>query len=537
MNRHATIIVAGVLLLITGARAAQIINYNGQLYESGAAVNGTRVFYFEMRTNNVVTWRSDSFVTQAVEYGYFTARLGDPAQMTPLPPGLFDEGADVYLRVAVGTTPATTNALSPDARIGNTGYSIDADKLSGLPAAQYRRLWTNVVIVAPGGRDGGGDFSTLAAAIADANARATANDPYTVLLLPGTYGGPGVTMPGANVHIAGLDRDNCIITSTLTINQNTLVQNLTFTLASGYGINIQGGAPTLQHIKINGGTRAIYAQSGSGATLCDIEAYDGSGPALYDEIGCLLDGLRVTNRMAFVLNLSATTGIYKNIRHESTAGGVGNINNGASALIRSLKGTGTLTVNWGNNVRLRDVRIACNLTCVDIVQIQSLFELHDGDLQSSGSSAAQVNMNGFDGPVRFDDVRFATVEQSALNLQLASQVTLKECDLYVAGTGNGINCDALSELYVQTSRIRTLGFGIFNAPADTWVYDTTIRSGMASMQGTLGTPPRIADCRLNTDTQPMQTTPWNAFGNPGAGNPEDANGNIVAPMMGTPVTP
>jgi len=537
MKRYTPLMLAGLLMLGSGPAAARIINYNGQLYESGAAVNGPRVFYFELNTNGVAVWQSGSFVTQTVEYGYFTARLGDPAQMAVLPDALFDEGADTYLRVFAGTTPATTNRLSPDARIGNTGYSIDADKLGGLPAAQYQRVWTNVVIVAPGGREGGGDFATVAAAIANANTRATAINPYTVLILPGTYAGPGATTPGANVHIAGLDRDNCIITSTLTINQNTLVQNLTFALTAGVGIDIQGGSPMIQHIKIFGGTRGILAQNGQEPTVCDVEAYDGSGPALYDYVGCLVDGLRVTNRLAFEIDGSTATGMYKNIRHTATLLGVGNINNGASALIRSLKGTGTLTVNLGGNVRLRDVNLKTRNVCISIGQIQTIFELYDGDLDSSLNDAVYISMNGANGPVRFDDVRFAVVEGNAVNLLLASLVTFKECDIYVSGTGNGINCGGLNDLYVQSSRIRTLGYGIFNAPADTWVYDTTIRSGMASIQGTVGTPPRIADCRLNTDTSPFQFTPWNAFGAPGAGNPEDANGNIVAPAMGTPMTP
>lgn len=536
MKRLLWKLIAASVLLGFSASAARIINYNGQFYESGTAVSGQRVFYFELLTNGVTAWRSGSFVTQTVECGYFTARLGDPGQMTPLPECLFSEGPDVYLRVWAGTSPAATNLLSPDTRLLNTAYSIDADKLSGLPAAHYQRLWTNVVVVAPGGRAGGGDFDNLTSAILSANARATAMNPYTVLILPGTYAGPGAAVPNANVHIAGLDRDNCIITSALTLNQNTLVENVSFSLTAGYGIHIQGGAPTIHNVKIIGGTRGIYAQTGMGATIVDVEAYDGTGPALYDEIGCVVDGLRVTNRMAFVINLSTTTGIYKNVRHQATTGGFGNINNGASALLRSLQGTGTLTINNGNWIRMRDVRIACMAACIDIVQIQTGFELYDGELASSGSNPFYVHINGVAGPIQCDDVRFISAEQDALNLQMASSVTLKECDIYVAGLGSGIACTALDDLYVQGCRIRCLNFGIQNTPMNTWVYDTTIRSSAPSIQGVAGAP-RIADSRLNTDTQPIQATPWNAFGAPGVGNPEDNNGNIVAPAAGTPVTP
>ena len=69
------------------------------------------------------------------------------------------------------------------------------------------------------------------------------------------------------------------------------------------------------------------------------------------------------------------------------------------------------------------------------------------------------------------------------------------------------------------------------APVD-WA--TLIRS----TTGMPGVSPRIADTRLETETSPSQNPGnWNAFGAPGAGNPEDANGNIVAPVAGAPLTP
>ncbi len=93
-----------------------------------------------------------------------------------------------------------------------------------------------------------------------------------------------------------------------------------------------------------------------------------------------------------------------------------------------------------------------------------------------------------------------------------------------------------------------MGYPIFkaNQATELWVYDSTLHTaggGLPSINcpNSGGNLPRIADCRLESDTNPSQGAPanWNLFGPSGGvpGNPEDNNGNIVAPTFGVPVTP
>lgn len=522
------------------------LSYNGMLYENGNQINGDYVFKFSIITNSAVAWTSGNTVSQTVEYGYFTTELGDTSIMNEIPEELIVSPEQLYLRIEVAPEGSALSQLSPDRRLTVPGYSINADNLTGVPANRFMRLWTNVIIVAPGGRDGGGNTDNLAAAITMANARATATDPYTILLLPGSYSSPAVpAAPGAYVHIVGTDRDNCIIQETVTLAQNTHFESLTVIPQPGMnGIQINGGHPYINNVKIEGGSYGIFVNFGARADIHNVEIISGVGTvnaAVWDEGGARIDGLRVYDREAFIIDTIQNAN-YKNIYHESGgATDVGTIQVAGGGFIRSLVSDSRLNVQSCTQLRLRDIDIDTGLVALNIAGVGESVEVYDSRFESTGSSPIVINYDG-SGIARFDDVHVLAAEDVGINISMSFLTSIKDCDIYVTGAQPGIFCGTMAlDLYIQTTRIRAGATCIFLDPAVTelWLYDATLRSTLGAPTITGGVRPRIADSRLETDTNPTQIAPanWNAFGPPGLGNPEDSNGNIVAPMSGTPLTP
>ena len=542
------IFLAAFLVSFSFANPSEV-TYHGQLRNAGTVQNGNHVFYFKILTNSAVAWESGCLVTQNVEYGYFNVTLGDSSIMNALPSTLFDSSQDLYLRTYVAALGNTTNLLAPDVKINNQGYSVDSDRLGGINAIKYMRLWTNVVIVAPGGRAGGGDFSSIDAAIIYANAHDSIGDPYTVFILPGTYTEAAITTPDAYVSIVGLSRDGCILNGNVKIQNDNLIENLTIKPALANGIDITGGNPTINNVVINGGNYGIMIGAGAGgATIHNVAAYNGTGAAIFDECGAIIDGLTVTNREAFIIDTTQDAR-YNNIYHSSPSGNAGTIQVAGGGIINSLKSNQKIDIISCGSVRFRNLDIVTAGTAMQIGQVGSVVEVYDAYLESMYTIVVTINYDG-NGKVRFDDVHFKSVEANAIDIQSASSgtITFKDCDILVLGTANGINCAiSVDKVYVQCCRIRSLNPCIqkVSITTDLWVYDTTLYTPTANSilctMGGGGNFPRIADTRLETDTNPSQAGPanWNAFGPSGGvpGNPEDNNGNIVAPASGTPVTP
>jgi len=520
------------------------------LYENGNQINGDYVFKFSIITNSAVAWTSGNTVSQKVVYGYFTTELGDTSIMNEIPQELIASTEQLYLRIEVAPEGSALSQLSPDRKLTVPGYSINADRLGNIPAKRFMRLWTNVIIVAPGGRDGGGNTDNLASAIAIANVRATPTDPYTILLLPGSYSSPFIpAAPAANVHIVGTDRDNCIIQETVTLSQDTHFENLTVIPQPGMnGIDINGGHPYINNVKIEGGSYGIFVNFGARADIHNVEVVSGSGTvnaAVWDEGGARIDGLRVYDRAAFVIDDTQNAN-YKNIYHEGpTINDVGTVQANGGGFIRSLVSDSRLNIQSCSKLRLRDIDIDTDLVALNIVGVGTSVEIYDSRFESSGSTPVVIDYDGA-GIVRFDDVHVLAAEDVGINISSSALTSIKDSDIRVTGAQPGILCGTMAlDLYIQTTRIRAGATCISLDPIVTelWLYDATLRSTLGtatitSLTGMAGQSPRIADSRLETETNPTQSpASWNAFGMPGSGAPEDNNGNIVAPMTGVPLTP
>lgn len=559
-NKSTCVALLITLLVAAGARAALplYMPYQGQLSTNGVLVTATQVFSFAMYTNSAVAWQSGASVTTLVERGFFSVTLGRAPQ-TALAPALFDGANEVYLEVAVGPLGAALTTLAPQKKIISAAYAADSDRLDGLRGSAYMKRWTNVVVVGPGGRAGGADTNTLAAGIALAGGKATAQQPYAVLLLPGSYAG---AMSTANVAIVGLARDACVITSTLAIAHSIGLQNFAVKCDNAKpGIDISTCSPYLNNLRIDGGSYGVRMLGLGKPTLVNLDVYGTVNAALRDEMGALVDGLRVHGRAAFDV-VSADAIDYNNIVAVGEPNLLGAITDTDGA-ITALRGTHTLNIQSTTNLLLQDLDIVSARTgsAVRIGDVGTELQVKDAVLVSMAATGVTIS-NTAGGTVRFNDVRLTAPENyKVMDIAVMARVDLKECELYTSREGGsaGVWVSTGDYLYVQSCWITAGGAGIALAASNTqaYVYDTTILTGTASgplnaaiigpgAGGFLGTsvtgmPPRIADTRLETDTKPSQNAGvpgWNAFGANGAvGGQEDLNGNIVAPGAGTPVAP
>lgn len=536
-----------------------IITYQGQLYTNNFPLTATQEFSFAMITNGATAWQSGSTVTSTVENGMFSVNLGDTNIMNPLPAAIFDSTEDVYLRVSVGNVGGALTVLSPDKKITSAGYVFDSGRLAGLLPAAYMRTFENVIIVGRGGREGGADTNTLAAGIAVAGALANPVTPYTVLLLPGTYAGYVTTI--SSVNIVGLARDACIITGKFTVTDDVMLQNLTFRNSDNEeGLIVQTNSLYLDNVKIHGGLYGLDVEKdATDVTVHNVDISGRTNSAVRDACGIIIDGMRVDSRAAFTINTTNEIN-YNNILCKNEPGLSGKINVSANGTIRAFVASKKLEINRCGNLEIKNIDIDCSVQseALSIATVDNKLEISDGLLKGYNTDAVIISnaTDDINKKIIFNDVRMETDgDNSVIRILTAPYVIVKDCELStdLTGFGSDIFCETGQFVYVQTSWLRGGVNCITLKAPDTqlFVYDSTLLNGTtfptaAAIQGyisgaTTGAPPRIADCRFETDTNPSQNTGapgWNAFGANGAvGFQEDSNGNIVAPASGTPVSP
>lgn len=552
--KRTSLLVAGVALVCLAqlgfAALPLILPYQGQLATNGILITATQIFSFAMYTNSAVAWQSGATVTTLVERGFFSVALG-AAPQTAIPAGLFDGVNDVYLEVLVGAPGSALTTLSPRKKIVSAAAAVDSGRLAGLGGSSYMKRWTNVVVVGPGGRAGGADTDTLAAGIELAARTASPANPCAVLLLPGTY---SAAVSTADVSIVGVARDACIITNSLTILDTIEVRDVHIAVSGTTRpcIEIRDSSPYLNNVKVSGGLYGVLVRGMARPTLVNIEAYGMTNAAVRDESGATIDGLRVFNRAAFEVD-GAMSFSYNNIMAFNEKVQLGRVKN-ADGAIRGLRGTQQLEVDKINRLLLQDVDIVCARTgsALRVGDVMHTLEVKDAYLAPLGSACVVIS-NADVGSIRFNDARLAGGDAApCVAIEQAPRVDFKECEIAapVIGSSVGIYSATGDYIYIQNCWITAGLAGMLLTASNTaaYVYDTTIRTGTGAsaaairhMLGSTSVPPRIADCRFETDTVPTQgagTPGWNAFGGAGAvGGQEDQNGNIVAPAGGRPVSP
>ncbi len=211
-------------------------------------------------------------------------------------------------------------------------------------------------------------------------------------------------------------------------------------------------------------------------------------------------------------------------------------------------------------LQIRDIDIECTKRskALNIGTVQKELEIFDGHLASFQDIAVVISNASIDTEIEinFNDVRMESPTGiDVMQIITAPYIGIKDCELSTDLVGgNSINSLTGKYIYVQTSWLRGTQNIVLNSPdTELFVYDSTLLNasatpGMFTIQGYIsgsgavtGLAPRIADCRLETDTLPSQNAGvpgWNAFQANGAvGGQEDSNGNIVQPSTGTPVSP
>jgi hypothetical protein len=462
---------------------------------------------------------------------------------------------------------ASLTTLGPRTNLTGAAYVFNAPRMGGLPAAAYQRTWTNVVVVGRGGPADGVDTNTLAGGLALAGGKATALNPYTVLLLPGVYAG-GVQSTNY-VDIIGVARASCTITGALTILHSILVENVAFDVDASHSqaIKVDGGRPTLCNLLITAGSDGVVINpSANGAQLLNIETVAG-GWAVRDQRGALIDGLRAVGNG--VMAVSMTSGginvDYKNIAQQGgqyvlqAAMGMGAVNGD----VRHVTAEGGIALQRAGVLLLRDLVVEVNVGGNAALQINGIdTRVTVADARLRGPVGVQYGQSGMalppiTGQSVFDDVEIVSLGSLSAALMAhvpAATITVQHCEL-VSESGRGIDIatnallQTTAALYIQTLLIAAAQEGInLDGATQLWLYDSTVKCGLAAVQGNAApgpaqTPaPRIADCRLETDTNPSQGVGgpgWNAFGGSGnaGGTGEDTRGNLVAPTPGTPVAP
>ena len=534
-----------------------VITYQGQLYTNNSPLTATQEFSFAMITNSTVVWQSGSTVTTLVENGMFSVNLGDPTIMNAIPSGVFSTENDVYLRVSVGNLGSTLTVLSPDKKITSAGYSFDAGTLARLSPKDYMRKFQNVYVLGYGGRDGGADTNSLAAALNVAGAMASSANPCTILVLPGIYA--GFVSSVSNVNIVGLSRDACVITGTFTVVEGTMLQNLTFrNLDTVNGINVQTNSVYIDNVKIQNGFYGIdVSADAQNVTVHNVDVTGKTNAAIRDASGIVIDGLRVDGRAAFELTTIDKIR-YNNIICKNEPYYSGKTLSAVNGIISDFSATKLLDIQKCGDLDINNIDIDCSSgTALAIGTVYDSLKIYDGYINAPDSDTVTINNNTNDAfrKITFNDVRIeAQGDFNVIKIETAPYVSIKDSELVTdtAGLGVDIFSSTGSFVFVQTSWLKA-GYNniVLMAPnTELFVYDSTLLNstgaGTASIQGyisgsTTGYPPRIADCRFEIDTNPSQNVGapgWNAFKANGAvGFQEDANGNIVAPGSGTPVSP
>lgn len=557
------------LAVCTGYAGQRELPYVGQLYSGGSPVNQTQRFVFALYsapTGGTLLWSSGE-LTQEVARGFVSVNLGS-AGMTPLPEGIFD-GRELFLEIQTAALGDSLTTLTPRTNLTSAAYVHNAPRLGGLPAAAYVRKWTNVIVVGMGGEAEGCDTNSLAGGIALAGGKATAANPYTVLLLPGVYDGAASTN---YTDIIGVARESCVITGKLSITHSMLLENVRFDVDSHVpdAIDISAGRPTIRNVKIVTETTGVRIQPTAGAAQLiniEIQMVGPSGACVADMRGALIDGLRMLGNGIQVQNLAPMpiTIDYKNIEHQggqlALQAGIPMVMAGSvNGDVRHVKTLGSIEVNYAGALRLRD--IVAEASDGAALQINGIAtELKVEDARLSGPVAVRYGALGkpqppIYGQSVFDDVEMTSISSTGPTAALeayvpAATITVQHCELN-AESGRGVHIStndlgqATPALYIHTSMIIAAQEGInLDGATALWLYDTTVRSGMASVRGNplaMTPAPRIADCRLQMDTNPSQgvgAPGWNAFGGIGnaGGTGEDTRGNLVAPNPGTPVAP
>ena len=137
----ATIIAVALLIFCSNSVFAVQMNYQGVVKQNGSAYQGDGFLKFTLGNHNNSTnyWANDNTATGAptanvtanVTNGFFHLTLGE--SMTDIPPDVFTDYDDVYLRVWFADLPSGPyNALGNEQKILPVPHAITADMLEGL---------------------------------------------------------------------------------------------------------------------------------------------------------------------------------------------------------------------------------------------------------------------------------------------------------------------------------------------------------------------------------------------------------------------
>ncbi len=155
MSIKLSAVLFAVLLISSAFAGPRELTYQGQLYESGSAVDATKYFQFELIKDSVVVWKSygtgTGRVALNVSKGFFSVPLGDTtiANMEALPAGMFDDDVAVYLKVYVGDATGDMTALSPNSKITSAAYVMN-NQTQKIVLTNWAAIYggaTNVIVM------------------------------------------------------------------------------------------------------------------------------------------------------------------------------------------------------------------------------------------------------------------------------------------------------------------------------------------------------------------------------------------------------
>ncbi len=148
---------ASVLWLsaITLQAVPGIINYQGKISEDGVIFDGTGQFKFALvhGGETVTDWSNDgtstngneptTFVSLEVTNGNFSVGLGDislSGMPESIPPDIFADNDDIFLRVWFSPTTSAFQQLLPDLRIASEGFDFAAARAIEADFALARKF-------------------------------------------------------------------------------------------------------------------------------------------------------------------------------------------------------------------------------------------------------------------------------------------------------------------------------------------------------------------------------------------------------------
>ena len=212
------------------SQVPQMISYQGKLTLSGNNFNGTGHFKFALvsPSGTVTSWSHDgsstggnapaSDLSLSVSNGLFQVLLGDtniPHMMQPVPSRIFTN-SDLRLRLWVSDRPSGFQQLTPDQRLGSTGYAMEAAG-AAMAYAVAPGVVTNsgtVVQVNTGPGLAGGPITTTGTLLIPNGGISNSmlrNSTLNINAGTGLSGGGAVSLGGSTALAANLNHDSTLL--------------------------------------------------------------------------------------------------------------------------------------------------------------------------------------------------------------------------------------------------------------------------------------------------------------------------------------